>query len=104
MSTIRIRCVAPPPAPAASTSPFPLCNGFIPSWSDTTVSVIGDDGSEVVLSNVEAVSFTVRADGEPATATLTFIDVDVDLVGKVAEELAPGVGRIGDTGPTVVVR
>lgn len=85
MSTIRIRCVAPPPSPASPSSPFPICNGFLPSWSDTVVSVIGDDGSEVVLSNVEAVSFTVRADGEPATATLTFIDVDVDLVGEVPE-------------------
>lgn len=91
MSTIRIRCVAPPQAPGSSSS-FPACNGFLPSWSDTTVSVVGDDGAEVVLSNVEAVSFTVRADGEPATATLTFIDVDVDLVGEVPD------------GPAAVVR
>lgn len=78
MSRIRITCKAKPQEHAPQGSQFPVILGSIPSFDDVEVALVDDDGAERSIHNVSSVSFSVR-EGEIATATLTFLDVEVDL-------------------------
>lgn len=48
----------------------------------TTIELVSDDGSDTIpLTRVRSVTWTASVDGI-ATATLEFIDVEVDVVGE----------------------
>lgn len=80
MTRLRIVCKAPPDPPHV---PGDIRIGWVPSWQDVRVVLVADDGVEHDVDNVESVAFSVRQ-GEVATATLTFADVEIDAEAEVA--------------------
>lgn len=72
MSRLRIRCKAP-----STVMPS--------SFLDVDVCIIGADGAETKLTNVSAITWRVRNDGEQATATLEFTDVDVEVDAEASQ-------------------
>lgn len=77
MGRIRIRCVRP-----EQPSGYPLCC-IVPSWPDTVVTYIDDDGRETELDNVMSVRFEIEAGAEPARVTMSFVDVELDVETEV---------------------
>lgn len=73
MSTLRIHCKAPEPMGAG----FKL----VASLADLRVTAVADDGTEVELTNVESVTWTVGY-AEPARAVVTFVDAEVTVEGE----------------------
>jgi len=71
---IRITCRAPVRPTTWGSCSFSV----LPSFLDTAIIGVEDDGTEHRITNVSAVSFRVAA-GEEATATLEFFDVEADI-------------------------
>lgn len=86
MSRIRIVCKAPSPSRPEPHSTFPTFAGQVASWPDVDLTAIGDDGTEVALYNVTAVTFRAAQGPKPASATIEFINVEIDAE---AELVAP---------------
>jgi hypothetical protein len=84
MGRIRIRCVRP-----EQQSGHPLCC-IVPSWPDTVVTYIDDNGTEVELDNVMSVRFEIEAGAEPARVALSFMNVEMDVETPV--DFTPGAG------------
>lgn len=61
-------------------------SGRIPDFSDLHVFAIADDGTEVELHNVDHIKFDAVACCEPIRATLTFINVEIDVEAQVGED------------------
>lgn len=84
MSRIRITCKAPEPIQVKEFVPGYSAVCSIPaSWTDVYVTLISDDGTEHAITNVEGVTWRVKQ-GEAATATLEFTDVDIDAEAEVS--------------------
>lgn len=79
---IRIVCKRPPQPEQVPGSPFRTM--LWPSWYDAEVFAVDDAGVEHPIHAARAVSFSVR-EGEEATATITFGDVECDVEAKVLE-------------------
>ena len=79
MSRLRITCKAPPDPPRV---PGDIRISWVPSWKDVRVVLAADDGTEHDVDNVELVTFSCRQ-GEVATATLTFVDVEINAEAEV---------------------
>lgn len=86
MSRVRIVCKAPSRPEPDPRSPIRI-NGVVPSMTDTEVFAVADDGTEVPLDNVQAITFRVACDGEAATATLEVVDVEIDAEARVETPL-----------------
>lgn len=73
MTRLRIQCRAP-----AQSSPFGCIVAGLP---ETEVYVVADDGSEILMTNVECIEWSVGATGEPARAVVTFTQTEMDVEG-----------------------
>lgn len=88
MKRCRITCVAPPSPPPDASVRYPLINGIPADFENVRVSVVDDDGNEELIPGVRAITWSVRADGEPAVAVLEVLaelhaearNVSVDIV------------------------
>lgn len=78
MSLLRIVCRAPlgPDRPAVGIK----LNGVLPSIADCAVYAVGDDGSQVELTNIEQVIWYVGGN-KPAGADVRFNNVELDAEG-----------------------
>ncbi len=75
MSRIRIRC-------RVSADGAPL--GRIPDFCDLRIFAVADDGTEVEIHNVDHVVIDMVAGSEPIRATLTFMNVELDVEAELA--------------------
>ena len=76
---IRIKCSRPPQPRDERTLPR---YDLLPSWPDTLVTMIGEDGTEHPIENVTAVSWRCAANGEPAIATFSVLGAEIDVDGE----------------------
>lgn len=89
MSRLRIKCERESPS-------------MLPCWQEVSLTLVDDDGSETPITNVMGITWRAAAGAEPASATLEFIDVDVDVeVGTTFRGFSVDVGG-ALTGPAVV--
>lgn len=79
MSRIRIVCKAPPDTTVLTKSGFPILASVAPSIADCRVYAVGDDGSEVELTNVESITWRCPPNGDPVRARLTFFNAELDV-------------------------
>lgn len=89
MSRLRITCKAERPIERREFVPgFPVMLSIPASWSDVSVTLVSDDGTEHEITNVEGITWRV-SQGEMATATLEFTDVDLDVEAEPGPEAKP---------------
>lgn len=79
MSRLRITCKSASPIERKEfTQGYSVILSTPASWTDVFVTLIADDGTEQAITNIEGIAWSVRQ-GEAATATLEFIDVDLNV-------------------------
>ncbi len=83
MTKIRIRCRVPEKERVGALVSGRLADvsGRLADISDTEITAIGDDGTEVALTNVEEITFRVGCDPEPARVFVTFLQPEIDVEG-----------------------
>jgi len=81
MHRIRIRCRPKPPF----KGPTGITVTRIAGWRDVEVVAVAEDGTEMPLTNVQSVSFTLDASEQPARAVVTFLQPEIDVEAVVAD-------------------
>lgn len=86
MNVVRIKCRVP-------EQPQRLPGGIVVSriadWTDTSITLVDDEGREHEVTNVAGFEVRAEAGPDPVEATLRFVGVELDIeaVPKVAAAL-----------------
>ena len=82
----RIRIVTAPHRPPAPPNPgWPTINGVMPSWTDVSITAIDDAGNETPIPGVTSVALHFKEGTEVLEATLTFVDIEIDVEVEAAD-------------------
>ncbi len=55
-----------------------VVNGHVASWPDTYMYLVDDDGTEHPITNATGIAWHASQGTEPASATVTFANVEID--------------------------
>lgn len=97
MGFVRVRCKRSGPPPRAAVDridrtprvAYPVIHGLLPSWSDTEIVFVDDDGSERPLEHVTAIRWQAKQGTDLPTLYLEIVGAEVELEAKPAGAFEP---------------